>query len=194
MDDPELQALNLVGLRDLAPGCAEGRLVERCLARTEVLKQDYAGGAYEQLTGWVIHGDYTPANLVYNPDGEVAGIFDFDWAMPGPRCLDVADGLYFFASEPREIDSASIWSLTEAARFSLDSCTAFLEAYQEVAPLTHGEIDAIPLAFTGQWLSIRLEGMAKVPAGDRFRFFSRGIEEPMLWLDAHWSRLRERIS
>ena len=50
------------------------------------------------------------------------------------------------------------------------------------------------MAFAGRWLSIRLEGMAKVDATDRFRFFSRGVEGPLLWLDRHWEDLRRALT
>jgi Ser/Thr protein kinase RdoA (MazF antagonist) len=153
----------------------------------------YAGMAYDRLTGWIIHGDYTPANLLFSEDGEVVGIFDFDWAMSGARCRDVADGLYFFATQPRRIDSSDIWSLTDAADFSLRRCLVFLESYQRIAPLAPHEIEAIPTAFAGRWFSIRLEGMAKVHGSERFRFFSREIEKPLRWLDTNWAHLRKRL-
>jgi Ser/Thr protein kinase RdoA (MazF antagonist) len=121
------------------------------------------------------------------------GIFDLDWALPGARCRDVADGVYFFATAPRQIDSASIWSLTDAADFDLDRCAVFLRAYEKEARLDTHEIDAVPLAFAGRWISIRLEGMAKVPEQDRFRFFSRDVKGPLQWLDRHWEELRDLV-
>ena len=193
MDDPRLQAANMLEVRELATSDSDRELVDRCIARVKRSMRVYAGPGYDRLTGWVIHGDYTPANLLFSQDGEVAGIFDFDWAFPGARCRDVADGLYFFAARPREIDSSNIWSLTDAANFDLDRCVTFMEAYQGIAPLASHEIDAIPSAFAGRWLSIRLEGMAKVDKGDRFLFFSRQAEKPLLWLDANWDRLRDRL-
>jgi len=193
MDDPELQQENILAVRNLATTTAAQGLVDRCIARVEDMRRTYAGPAYARLAGWVIHGDYTPANLLFSEDGEVVGIFDLDWALPGPRCRDVADGLYFFAARPRRIDAADIWSLTEAAEFDPDRCRIFLQAYQEVAPLTAPEIDAIPQAFAGRWLSIRLEGMAKVDADERFRFFARDVEKPLGWLDAHWEQLKQQI-
>ena len=193
MDDPLLQVTNMLGVRKLAATDHDRRLVDRCIARVEHLMHVYAGAAYDRLTGWIIHGDYTPANLLFSEDGEVVGIFDFDWAVPGARCRDVADGLYFFATQPREIDSSDIWSLTAAADFDTDRCAIFLNAYQSIAPLAPHEIEAIPSAFAGRWLSIRLEGMAKVRKNERFRFFSREIEKPLLWLDANWSYLKKQL-
>ena len=193
MDDPRLLALNMRGVRDLAETDRQRELVDRCLIRVESMAQSYAGSAYEKLTGWIIHGDYTPANLLFSEDGEVAGIFDLDWAVPGPRCRDVADGLYFFSVKPRQIDSGDIWSLTDAAEFDTDRCLVFLNAYLEAAPLSPYEIDAIPSALAGRWFSIRLEGMAKVQKSDRFQFFSRDIERPLRWMDANWADLREAI-
>ena len=193
MDDPRLQRMNMLEVRKLAATEGDRRRVDWCLGRVEQAMTAYAGNAYERLTGWVIHGDYTPANLLFSDMGEVVGIFDLDWALPGARCRDVADGLYFFATEPREIDSASIWSLTDAADFAPDRCALFLRAYQEVAPLDAHEVEAIPSAFAGRWFSIRLEGMAKVPREERFRFFSRDVEKPLHWLDEHWADLRRAI-
>ena len=123
----------------------------------------------------------------------MVGIFDFDWALPGARCRDVADGLYFFATRPRKIDSSDIWSLTDAADFDMDRCVIFLKAYQSIAPLASHEMDAIPWAFAGRWFSIRLEGMAKVHKSERFRFFSRQVEKPLVWLNANWIHLRSQM-
>ena len=189
MDDPQLQKANMLAVRDLADTPENRDLVDRCLVRADGLIDRYAGAAFEGLTGWVIHGDYTPANLLFSETGDVAGIFDLDWALPGARCRDVADGLFFFATVPREIVSADIWSLTDAAAFDSERCRTFLDAYQQVDPLSSNELDAIPMAFAGRWLSIRLEGMAKVDRTERFRFFSRGVEEPLRWLDHNWESL-----
>lgn len=193
MDDPRLQAAILDRLRALAPDDAGRRLVGACRERVERLQTCYAGEPYRRLTGWVLHGDYTPANLLYTPAGAVAGIFDLDWAVPGARCRDVADGLYFFATRPRRIDAGDIWSLTAAAEFDAARCALFLEAYLRRAPLAAAELDAIPAAFAGRWLSIRMEGMAKVAPADRFRFFARQIGAPLEWLDVHWEGVRARL-
>jgi hypothetical protein len=195
MDDPRLQLLNLRGVRTLARTPAEEALVDRCINRVKGLQRTYGLLAYERLAGYVIHGDYTPANVVYSPAGEIAGIFDFDWAMVGPRCLDVAYGLCFFATEPRRIDSGSIWSLTDAAAFTVERCVPFLRAYYvntlhpDVWALAPFERAAIPHAFASLWLSKRLEGMAKVRPHERFHFFARDIEGPLRWMDAHWAEI-----
>lgn len=194
MDDPQLQRENLAAVRKLTINSEEEALVDRFLARAAEQERTYAGTAYAPLEGWVIHGDYTPANLLFSGQGQVVGIFDLDWAVPGTRCRDVADGLYFFATLPRRIDAGDIWSLTDAAQFDPDRCAAFLRAYQEVSPLAPAELDALPRAFAGRWISMRLEGMAKVAPDQRFRFFSRQAEEPLRWLDEHWLPLRQQLS
>jgi Ser/Thr protein kinase RdoA (MazF antagonist) len=193
MDDPVLMGENLAATARLASTDGERALVQRCSNRVQQMGDTYAGSAYDRLTGWVIHGDYTPANVLFSAAGRIVGIFDLDWALPGARCRDVADGLYFFGTRPRRLDGASIWSLTQAADFDLDRCRMFLEAYTGVAPLDRAEWEAIPAAFAGRWLSIRLEGMAKVDTADRFRFFARGIEKPLIWLDAHFQELRASV-
>jgi len=187
MDDLDLLLENMHALTNL-PILPEDRLlVERCKARVEAMRTEYAGPAFEALTGWVIHGDYTPANLLFAA-GRVY-IFDLDWALPGARCRDVADGLYFFATRPRRIDASSIWSLTDTANFDTDRCLVFMRAYQAVAPLQPHELAAIPHAFAGRWFSIRLEGMAKIPEAQRLQFFSRQVATPVEWLDERWEGL-----
>jgi Ser/Thr protein kinase RdoA (MazF antagonist) len=194
MDDPRLQKLNMLEVKKLAGNAAERAIVDRCIARVETLAFTYAGPAYERLAGWTIHGDYTPANLLFASGGnEVVGVFDFDWAVPGVRCRDVADGLYFFATRPRAIDPSDIWSLTSSAEFDRDRCAVFLKSYHAIAPLAVDEIAAIPTAFAGRWLSIRLEGMAKVHKDERFRFFVREIEKPLLWLDENRAYLEGQL-
>lgn len=191
--DPRLMLANLRALRALAPNADDQRLMDRCLSRIAYLIRTYSGAPYRRLAGWVVHGDFTPANLLFSPDGEVVGIFDFDWALTGARCQDIAEAMYFFASEPRGINSSDIWSLTDAAQFDLGLCVLFLQAYQAVSVLTSVELDAIPAAFAAMWLSVRLEGMAKVPQSDRFRFFAREIEKPLIWMDQNWAYLRRSI-
>ena len=194
MDDPVLLLANMIAVRGLAPTDADRAVVGRCIERAEAMRHTYAGPAYAPLAGWVIHGDYTPANLLFSDEGCVVGVFDLDWAVPGARCRDVADGLYFFAARPRHIDSSDIWSLTDAADFDPQRCVVFLRAYQEISPLADDELDALPVAFAGRWLSIRLEGMAKVDPADRFRFFARDIERPLRWLYANWQALRGQFA
>jgi Ser/Thr protein kinase RdoA (MazF antagonist) len=195
MDDPRLQLINLRGVRTLAETPAEEALVDRCIARVKGLQHTYGRSTYERLSGYVIHGDYSPANVVYSPEGEIVGIFDFDWAMRGARCLDIAYGLCFFATVPRQIDSGSIWSLTDAATFTVERCVTFLRAYYqstldlEAWALTPLERETLPHAFASLWLSKRLEGMAKVRPEERYTFFARDIEAPLRWMDAHWAEI-----
>jgi len=189
LEDPVLQRENVGCLLPLAPGPSQREQIGWCLARIDSLMARYGEDVYRKLCGWIVHGDYTPANLLFDDEGSVVGIFDFDWAYPGLRCRDVADGLYFFGCEPREIDPADIWSLTDAAAFAPDRCATFLNGYQSISPLSELEIDTIPSAFEGRWFSIRLEGMAKVRPEDRLRFFLRDIEKPLRWLDEHWRQL-----
>ena len=44
----------------------------------------------------IVHGDYAPYNLVFSGE-QVVGIFDFDYARPGPRTYDLSYALYRFA-------------------------------------------------------------------------------------------------
>ena len=195
MDDPGLQVANIRAILHTCREPDDVAAAEWALARAQRLRHRNAGERHDRMLGWVAHGDYTPANLLFSPNGEVAGIFDLDWAMPMPRCRDIGDALYFFAGDRQGIDPSDIWALTEAVQFDSAKCLMFLRAYHEASPLSTDEWDAIPPAFEGRWLSIRLEGMAKVPHADRIRFFGRGdVQVPVEWLDANWPELRRSVA
>lgn len=200
MDNAVLQRENITRLPCLATGELDAHTrdtlawaVDRVSRRVEL----QASPAYQRLTDWTVHGDYTPANVWMRPDGEegVAGIFDLDWAMPGmSRMRDVADALYFFAGDRRTMAQRDIWSLTAGVGFDMDRCLAFLRAYQEVSPISAEELALIPAAFEGRWFSIWLEGIGKVAEADRLRFFVRDdLRTPVQWLNAHWPAVMAKL-
>ena len=155
----------------------------RWLAR---LREELSDRVYFGLPQTMTHGDYTLANLLFAEDGDVCGVFDFDWSRPGPRVRDVADGLFFVAGRRRTpLVAADIWSLTEAVELRPERCAAWLEGYGEANPLSPAERAAIPLALAARWLSVRLEGSAKVPPEDRLRFVFGNLAEPLDWLETH---------
>jgi homoserine kinase type II len=87
-------------------------------------------GPYRALPWQVIHGDFSPANTLF--DGErLVAILDFEFASPDARAMDVAAGLVFIL---RIWEGEPHW---EAAQ-------AFLDSYQQVMPLEPGEILALP--------------------------------------------------
>ena len=92
----------------------------------------------------IVHGDYAPYNLVFSGD-EVVGIFDLDYARPGPRVFDLSYALYRFAP----LTSASDGSGTigeRAARvrlfcqaYGLDACDIG-ESVKAVVPRLLGHV------------------------------------------------------
>lgn len=158
------------------------------------LRRDFGDDVYNALPHTVTHGDFTLANLLFI-NGRVSGIFDFDWARWAPRIRDVADGLFFISGERRTpLVAADIWSLTEAAELSPARVLCWLESYQDVAPLEPRELDCLPLALAARWLSVRVEGMAKVPETERLRFALGNVAGPLDWLAAHWGEVRGALA
>lgn len=142
----------------------------------------YSGKTWRRLPIGIIHGDYNAANLLFDPDGQVAGVFDFDWAWRDTRVRDVGEGLFFFgATREAATDGGSIWSLTVCPRFDEDGMLSFLRAYDRLAPLTAEELQAVLLAMLGRWVACRLEGAMKVPEADRVRFATWEFDRPFRW-------------
>jgi len=150
------------------------------------LRAEFADEVYASLPHTVTHGDFTLANILF--DGRtISGIFDFDWARWAPRIRDIADGL-FFVSGQREtrLVPANIWSLTEAVALSAERARLWLHSYQQISVLSEREIACIPLALAARWLSVRVEGMAKVETHERTRFALGNVIAPLNWLEQHW--------
>jgi len=92
----------------------------------------------------IVHGDYAPYNLVF--DGEEAvGIFDLDYARPGPRTFDLSYAIYRFAPLASAHDgwgtlperAARVRLFCEA--YGLDACSV-AESVSAVAPRLLGHV------------------------------------------------------
>ena len=194
MEDPDLLVRIYADVESRPEAEGYAHAADACGQWLERLCAAYGRAAYEALPMTVTHGDYTNANLLFDEADRVVGVFDLDWARWAPRVRDLADGMYFIGAVRRTpLRSHDIWSLTETADFDAERCLAWLRAYHELDPLASAEVDAIPLAFAARWLSIRVEGMAKVPPEDRARFCFRGIAEPLEWLEGRWRGVRDAL-
>ncbi len=180
-------------LAEAATGCFAGA-AECCSGWLSRLQEQFDQEAYSGLPHVLTHGDYTLANLLFDKRDMVAGIFDFDWARWAPRVRDLADGMYFIGAVRRTpLDPADIWSLTATSDLCVDRCVLWLRAYCEEAMLLPQEVRALPLAFAARWLSVRIEGTAKVPADDRARFCFRDIATPLQWIERHWAEVETEL-
>lgn len=173
---------------DRLPKSEEARatlaFVERTAARLLAAIPDER---YDRLPHVCIHGDYHPANVKYDGN-RVCGLFDFDWISIQPRIRDVVDGIaYFAAIRDGEFNGADIFSLTQTCRFELPRIRLFAEAYQSHAegPLTAEEIELLPLLIQARLLHSRVEALAKIPADRRVEMLTKGIQEPLQWLEDH---------
>jgi Ser/Thr protein kinase RdoA (MazF antagonist) len=190
MEDPSLLACVYRQLA-AAPGhSAFAPALDTAWRWLERLEHDFGAPVYSRLPHTVTHGDFTLANILFL-GGRVSGVFDFDWARWAPRVRDLADGLFFISGQRRTpLVASDIWSLTEAVELSVPRVECWLDSYEAVSPLADRELACLPLALAARWLSVRVEGMAKVPEADRLRFALANLREPLDWLEAHWPEVR----
>lgn len=78
---------------------------------------------YNSMPHVVIHGDYHPGNLKFQ-DGNVVGVFDFDWAKIDARCFDVCLAVNYFCAS---------WEGSKDGELLFDRVEIFLNAYQQAA-------------------------------------------------------------
>ncbi len=158
--------------------------IERARARIRWLAEQYPPVLHDQVGGHVIHGDFNCFNLLFDRDGRVRALLDFDWAWRDARTRDIAEGMFFFgAHRVRELRSNDIWSLTQCPILKVEPMRAFLDAYESILPLSATEKRVLPLAMLGLWACYRIEGQAKVPDYERILFFLSEFEKPFAWLD-----------
>jgi homoserine kinase type II len=142
---------------DLLPLVAENiRVVEKRAGRTgfdsyflenvrpilkaiDRIRESIDEKAYEDMVHLPIHCDYHPGNLKFQ-DGNISGLFDFDWAKVDVRCFDVALAITYFCST---------WEDGQDGNLQLNKTAAFLETYQEtlVGASGIGPLDEIELTF-----------------------------------------------
>lgn len=84
----------------------------------------------------VIHGDFTPDNVLHLSQGRGIGFIDFDHLPNGPRIWDIAKYL------SRRIRFR--WCQGAPATVRMDCVEAFLAGYTKVVPLDQTEIEALP--------------------------------------------------
>ncbi|HEY0818111.1 MAG TPA: phosphotransferase [Rhizobacter sp.] len=93
-----------------------------------------AEAAGRWTTGWrvparqpaevICHGDFAPYNCVF-VDGVVVGVFDFDFAHPGPRLWDLAYAVYRFAPLADPEHAEGFGTPAEQARRARIFCDAY---------------------------------------------------------------------
>ena len=137
---------------------------------------------YWALPQVIVHGDYHAANLKYQ-EGQIVGLFDWDWACRQARLKDVADGIIFFAC-PRERPLAGdIVALTQPPLYDEERIRAFLAAYEAHLPLTKEERACLPDLLRERWLYMRLDAMhRKVEREEKLRYLLEGVEGPLEWM------------
>jgi len=169
----------------------DAAVIEEALGLAHDLVERLPDEAYRGLPHTVVQGDYHPANLKFR-GGEVAGIFDWDWASRQPRMVDVADGLLFFCGERRTpLVAGDIWSLTEAFSIDLGRVERFLAAYQAVSGLSAQERRALPDLMRCRWLYCRADAARrKVNPERQVEFLTRDLMLPIRSIDAIESKLR----
>jgi len=95
----------------------------------------FIDGPYHTLPRQVIHGDVGPSNAFAHGghDRHIAAIFDFEFAMPDARAIDVASGLTHVMR---------LWERDDATALAMARC--FARGYRRTGGLTTEETAALP--------------------------------------------------
>lgn len=139
----------------------------------------------DRLPLQLIHGDYFLGNALIRA-GHVSGVLDFEFAARDVRALDLAVGLYAYASKTVDIG------------LDLAIADAFGRGYAQRLRLTSEEFAALPalirlarIASLVFWTGRELEGRrTRLPARQR----AADVLRLSSWLDEHGSELATRAA
>ncbi len=113
-------------------------LIQETIQRTQyAMEKD----EYKELIELVIHCDYHPGNLKFQ-NGEITGLFDFDWAKVDLRSFDLALAITYLCVE---------WEGEQDGDLHLRKVAVFLDAYQNtlqntltLEPICDLELEFLP--------------------------------------------------
>ena len=177
----------------------KGTVFDAYLAQNKRLVYQHIGATidaleqprFAQLPQVLAHCDYHPGNLKFS-QGEVVGLFDFDWSKVETRTFDIGLALvYFFSSWKPETDG----------QLRLDDMGLFLSAYQaalqgdkRVGPLTGAERQSLPFMIQAGNLYVMnwalLDYYQKEVDADEFLGYLRHHVRMIPWIEDEGVRTR----
>lgn len=155
------------------------------------------GRACRDIPQQVIHCDYHPGNMKFQ-NGDITGLFDFDWSKIDVRCFDVALALTYFCAR---------WPGEEQGALDLGKAAMFLRAYQdalkethEPGPLSDVELECLPHMVSASNLYVlnwTIEDFyAREADPSEYLIYLRHGIHFVRWLENedNWSALKEMIA
>ena len=88
----------------------------------------------ESLPKVTVNGDLHQGNMKYDSEGNVVGLFDFDWVKTDTRLFEIAGVLFYLTAS---------WQDHNDGEPDMIKAEAFIKGYQEVLHNSSGKIDAL---------------------------------------------------
>jgi hypothetical protein len=105
-----------------------GRLLRRIHDASQAVAQEWLDGWQantRQPVEVICHGDFAPYNCIFDNQGLLVGVIDFDYAHPGSRAWDLAYALYRFVPIMAPSNPESFGDITDQARRARLFCRAY---------------------------------------------------------------------
>ncbi|MBU4304056.1 MAG: NAD(P)H-hydrate dehydratase [Candidatus Omnitrophica bacterium] len=189
--DMAYQALAAKGIENLTN--AERLLVDNYPFFKEQITvlQENLKGKYEKLPRCIIHGDFRPENVLYDDEGKVKNVLDWDTARQEVRIYDVVRSLFYDLNK-------------DGMAFNMEELKKWVIHYQQAAekrgyPLSEAEIRVIPEMLRARFIQqfiwlIRWETM-EIVGNDpvKLKFFDNMVKAARVLDEQAWEKFIQEL-
>lgn len=155
-------ALQFVDLADHLKGAEQDIRREKTILAMRLLVDKYKDQLDKDVPYIVNHGDYAPFNLVYDKQGRVVAVNDFDNVNYRPRTRDLAGAILSFCDGLSYAGATSTLRRPIATTLNIEKTTAFIDGYKaNSGPLSEKEKADLVGEMCIRWTKIMALGLVR---------------------------------
>lgn len=135
----EEDALQFINMADQLKGTQDDQWKQEAVLALKAIVGKYSGQLDRDVPYLVNHADYAPFNLVYDKNGAVVAVNDFDNVDYRPRIRDIAGAVISFCDGLSYAGTTSTLRKPISTSLSLEKAKAFIKGYTTNSPVLSQE-------------------------------------------------------
>lgn len=155
-------AIQFIDLASQLPGTENDAWKNRAISSLRAIVDKYKDQLDKDVPYIVNHGDYAPFNLVYDRDGNVVAVNDFDNVNFRPRTRDLAGAILSFCDGLSYAGATSTLRRPIATTLNLEKTATFIDGYKaNSTPLSEKEKSDLVGEMCIRWTKIMALGLVR---------------------------------